>query len=171
MIIIINGPCGIGKTSTAWALNELFDRAVMLDGDFIGAVHPMEIHDPQRVAYLYKTLAHLVGYHRREGGYRNFVINYVFEEPSSLTALKDRLAEFDGRIHAFRLVATNESIEARIRGRETEPGELAWYLNRYKELVAIQETAAQQGDLGAVIDTTERTVSEVATEIFRLAHG
>jgi len=39
MIVIINGPCGIGKTSVAWALNARFDRAVMLDGDYIGAVH------------------------------------------------------------------------------------------------------------------------------------
>jgi broad-specificity NMP kinase len=44
MIVIINGPCGIGKTSVAWALNARFERAVMLDGDYLGTVHPFEIY-------------------------------------------------------------------------------------------------------------------------------
>lgn len=45
MIILINGPCGIGKTAISWELITRFDRAVMLDGDYIGAVHPFEIYD------------------------------------------------------------------------------------------------------------------------------
>jgi deoxyadenosine/deoxycytidine kinase len=28
VIVIINGPCGIGKTSVAWELNARFDRAL-----------------------------------------------------------------------------------------------------------------------------------------------
>jgi len=31
MIVIINGPLGIGKTSVSWALLKRFERAVMLD--------------------------------------------------------------------------------------------------------------------------------------------
>ncbi len=63
MVIIINGPLGVGKTEVSWALIEQFDRAIMLDGDYIGASHPFEIHDKQRVVYLYKTIAHLVKFH------------------------------------------------------------------------------------------------------------
>ena len=39
MIIIINGSLGVGKTEISWELIERFDRAVMLDGDYLGAVH------------------------------------------------------------------------------------------------------------------------------------
>src|SRR3974390_2861125 len=53
MIVILNGPLGVGKTEVAWKLIEKFERAVMLDGDYLGAVHPFEIRDEQRVAYLY----------------------------------------------------------------------------------------------------------------------
>lgn len=167
MIIIINGPCGIGKSATSWALNALFERSVMLDGDYIGAVHPFEIYDSQRVAYLYKTLSHLIRFHKEEGGYPNFVINYVFESPNSLAKLKAELASVEADIYAFRLVADDEAIEARIRGRETDPDELAWYLNRYKELVAIQSEAAKLGDLGTVIDTNGITAEEVAQRIMQ----
>src|SRR5512133_2808986 len=44
MIVIINGPLGVGKTSISWALLERFERAVMLDGDYLGAVQPFEIY-------------------------------------------------------------------------------------------------------------------------------
>src|SRR3972149_1562590 len=59
MIVIINGALGVGKTETAWKLLEHFERAVMLDGDTIGAVQPFEIYDEQRIEYLYQTLRQL----------------------------------------------------------------------------------------------------------------
>ena len=83
MIIIINGSLGVGKTETSWELTALFERAVMLDGDYIGAVHPFEIHNSQRVEYLYQTIRHLMIWHQ-QNGYDDFVINYVFERPKSL---------------------------------------------------------------------------------------
>ena len=86
MIIILNGPCGIGKTAVSWELAALFERAVMLDGDYIGAVHPLAIYDAARVDYLYRTLRHLVAWQIAQGDYHNFVINYVFESPESLAA-------------------------------------------------------------------------------------
>ncbi len=164
MIIIINGPCGIGKTTVAWELIGCFDRAVMLDGDYLGAVHPFEIYDGSRVAYLYETLRHVIAFHRERGGYTNFVINYVFERPESLAHLRSLLAEFDEAIYAFRLVAAPEVIEQRIIRRGDDP---AWHLNRYKELVAIQERAALRGDIGFAIDTTALTAAEAAALIWK----
>jgi 2-phosphoglycerate kinase len=43
VIVILNGSVGVGKTSVSWTLNESFDRSVMLDGDYLGAVHPFAI--------------------------------------------------------------------------------------------------------------------------------
>jgi GrpB-like predicted nucleotidyltransferase (UPF0157 family)/predicted kinase len=168
MIVIINGPCGIGKTSVAWELNARLDRAVMLDGDYIGAVHPFEIYDETRIAYLYQTIYHLVAFHIAHGGYRDFVINYVFESPESLSELRHLLSDLDDEIYAFRLVASDEAIEARIRKRELEcDADLRWYLKRYKELIAIQDRAAARGDMGLVVDTTDRSADEVAEAIWQ----
>lgn len=168
MIVIINGPCGIGKTSVAWELTGRFERAVMLDGDYIGAVHPFEIYDDARIAYLYQTIRHLVAYHIEQGDYHDFVVNYVFETPESLAALRCLLAELDAEIYTFRLVASDEAIEARIRAREQESdADLRWHLKRYKELVAIQEQAAKRGDMGFVVDTTDLTAAQVADTIWQ----
>lgn len=174
MIIIINGPLGIGKTQVSEKLIEYFDRAVMLDGDYIGAVHPFEIYDEARIEYLYQTLRHLTAYHV-EHGYRNFVINYVFESAASLARLRGLLADLDGEIYAFRLTCTESEMERRIRsravGRPEEPDFLAWELQRFRQLTAIQEAASRQGDLGCVIDTSQLNVAQVADAIWRISNS
>lgn len=168
MIIIINGPLGIGKTTVAWALNARMGPSVMLDGDFIGAVEPFEIYDEARIAYLYKTLAQLVAYHQREGGYRNFVINYVFETPESLADLLALLRPLDDAIHVFRLTCAPEEMERRIRerGRADYEGQPSWELERCHELAAIQEAAAQRGFLGSVVDASALDVEQTAAAIW-----
>jgi GrpB-like predicted nucleotidyltransferase (UPF0157 family) len=171
MIVIINGPLGIGKTETAWELLVLFERAVMLDGDYLGAIQPFEIYDKKRVDYLYRTLAHVVAFHR-DNGYEHFVINYVFEHPDSLHDLRQRLAGFDREIYAFRLVCEQEVLAERIRRRgQCKPAELVdWEIQRGQELVAIQSANAEIGDLGLCVDTTRLDARETAQVIWNDLH-
>jgi GrpB-like predicted nucleotidyltransferase (UPF0157 family)/predicted kinase len=167
MIIIINGSLGVGKTEVAWKLIEKFERAVMLDGDYLGAVHPFEIYDDQRVAYLYATICHVARFHV-DHGWRNLVVDYVFETPESLAQLRRALYEIDNETHAYRLTCSAEEIERRIRSRgNSDPAFLAWELHRFRELQAIQAANARRGDLGLVIDTTGLSIEEVADAIWR----
>jgi GrpB-like predicted nucleotidyltransferase (UPF0157 family)/predicted kinase len=167
MIILINGPLGVGKTEVAWKLIEKFERAILLDGDYLGAVHPFEIYDEQRVEYLYQTLHHVTAFHVAHG-WHNFVIDYVFETPESLAKLRYLLSDLDDVIYAFRLTCSAEEIERRIRLRgNSDPDFLTWELNRFRELQTIQNTNARRGDLGFVIDTTRLTIAEVADAIWR----
>ena len=163
MIIILNGSVGVGKTSVAWALSGRFPTSVMLDGDYIGAVHPFELASEARVAYLYETLAHLVAFHKTNG-YPDFVLNYVFESPDSLAALVEKLEPLDSAIHTFWLTCTEEEQRARILKRRTDQWE--WELKRFLELNAIQEQASKLGFIGNHIDTTAKTAKEVAALIW-----
>ena len=162
MIVILNGSVGVGKTTVAWALNECFAKSVMLDGDYIGAVHPFELHDEKRVAYLYKTLAHLVAFHQTNG-YDTFVINYVFESSDSLAALLKELEPHDTIIRTFWLTCAEEEQRARISKRRTD--QWAWELERFLELNALQAQASQLGFVGEPVDTTAKTAEEVAATI------
>ncbi len=164
MIILINGPCGVGKTQVSWALVEHFDKGVMLDGDYVGAVQPFEIYDDERIEYLYQTIRHLVAFHV-EHGYANYVINYVFETPQSMARLRQLLSDLDDEIYAFRLTCAQDEMERRIRLRNTD--QVAWELERFKELSAIQAVNAARGDLGYVVDTTSLDVSRVADAIWQ----
>ena len=105
MIIILNGSVGSGKSTVSEELQVLFDKSVMLDGDYIGLIHPFEIYDDARIEYLYKTLLLLVEFHH-SNGYNDFVINYVFESPESLKNLTNRLVTIIPEIHCFWLTCS-----------------------------------------------------------------
>ncbi len=163
MIILLNGALGVGKTETSWAALRKFDRAVMLDGDYIGAVYPFEIHDKTRVEYLYRTILHLVEFHH-QNGYENFVINYVFETPESLASLRTRLVPVGDPVYVFRLLCETDELSRRIRARGGD--NLLWELARGAELTAIQTAAALHGDMGTPVDTTGLTPAQVADTIW-----
>lgn len=168
MIIILNGPLGIGKTETSWQLLSLFDRAIMLDGDYLGAVTPFEIHDPQRVDYLHRTLQHLAAFHHQHG-YRDFVINYVFEDPLVLADLCQKLSSLGEPVFTYRLTCDPDELERRVRQRgrgALDPGNLAWEVQRCRQLLAIQEAAARTGDLGQPLDTSQLNALQVAQAIY-----
>lgn len=167
MIVIINGPLGVGKTEVSWKLLGMFGRAVMLDGDYIGAVHPFEIYDEGRVAYLYRTLHHLVAFHVANG-YRDFVVNYVFETPESLAHLRHLLSDLDDVIYAYRLTCPDDEMERRLQARGNQ--ELDWELERFRELTAIMEAGADRGDLGYEIDSGGLTAAGVARAIWQDIH-
>lgn len=92
MIIVLNGPLGIGKSTLAEALHEHLDSSVMLDGDHVVALNPAP---DDELAYLHDTLALLVAHHKR-AGYRHVVINHYWSAPEQLDDLRSRLRAVDG---------------------------------------------------------------------------
>jgi chloramphenicol 3-O-phosphotransferase len=58
MIIVLNGPLGIGKSTLAEALTESVDGCVMLDGDRLVAVNPPH---REELDHLHSTIAPLTG--------------------------------------------------------------------------------------------------------------
>lgn len=113
MIIVLNGPLGIGKSTLAEALTESIVGCVMLDGDCLVAVNP-----PYRdeLEHLHSTIALLVAHHYRYG-YRHFVIDYVWRSPAELADLRRRLVYIDGDIRCFRLALPAEENLRRIERR------------------------------------------------------
>jgi shikimate kinase len=91
VIIVLNGPLGIGKSTLAEALTESIDRCVMLDGDHLIAANPPPADE---VEYLHATIALLVAHHRRSG-YRHFVIDHLWRRAEELDDLRRRLLDVD----------------------------------------------------------------------------
>lgn len=159
MIIIVNGSVGSGKSTVSEELLVLFDKSVMLDGDYIGLIHPFEIYDAARIEYLYDTLRLLVGFHH-SNGYDNIVINYVFESEESLRSLTSRLETIIPEVHCFWLTCSGAEQKKRIQKRGRN--ETAWELKRFAELNTIQEKAAEKGFIGERIQTDGLDCKEVA---------
>ncbi len=117
MILLLNGPLGIGKSTLAEALSESIDGCVMLDGDHVMAIHPSPADE---VAYLHATLALLVGHHW-QAGYRHFVINHLWRSPAELADLRQRLLKIDAgvQLHVLLLTLPLEENLQRIERRQS----------------------------------------------------
>ena len=112
MIIVLNGPLGIGKSTFAEALTESIDACAMLSGDQLIAVNP-----PSQVEleHLHSTIEMLVRHHRAFG-YRNFVIEHLWRTEWELADLKRRLD--DPEVHCFLLTLPIEENLRRIERRQ-----------------------------------------------------
>ena len=108
MIVLLNGPLGIGKTTLAEALSESVQQCVMLDGDHLVAVNPPP---DDELEHLHSTIALLVEHHQRFG-YRHFVIDHIWTTAEEIDDLRRRLADLDADFRCFLLtLAADENIQ------------------------------------------------------------
>lgn len=113
MIIVLNGPLGIGKSTLAEALAESIDRCVMLDGDHLVAANPPS---SDALEHLHSTIALLVAHHRRFG-YLHFVVDHIWTSAAELADLRSRLVEMDRDIRCFLLTLPADENLRRIERR------------------------------------------------------
>lgn len=163
MIIVLNGPLGIGKSSLAEALCERIDLCVSLDGDYLVAANPPAQNE---LEHLHSTIALLVEHHRKFG-YRNFVINHLWRSKAELDDLRSRLRA-DPEIHCFRLTLPLEEILWRIERRASARAldELDFERKTVLEEYALL-SAAEGSELGEPIDASG-TPDELAEILLRL---
>lgn len=114
MIIVLNGPLGIGKSTLAESLMERIDGCAMLDGDHLVALHP-EPDDARE--HLHGALALLVEHHRRIG-IRHFVIDHYWDSADALADLQARLCEDGEPFHCFLLMLPEDENLRRIETRQ-----------------------------------------------------
>ncbi len=167
MIIVLNGPLGIGKSTLGEALSERIDSCVMLDGDRLIAANPPA---SDRREHLHSTIALLVAHHRRFG-YRHFVIDDFWDSPAALEDLRRRLraVDPDADIRCFLLTLPAEENLRRIERRQ-----LARALDErefeLRTVAAERELLRMQGgrDLGEPFDVSGAPSELVAAMSDRL---
>ena len=117
VIVVLNGPLGIGKTTLAEVLAESIKGCVMLDGDHLVAANPPAADG---LEHLHSTIELLVAHHRRFG-YRHFVINHLWRTPEELADLRRRLLEVepDADIRCFLLTLPADENLRRIERRQS----------------------------------------------------
>jgi hypothetical protein len=165
MIIVLNGPLGVGKSTLSEALMERLEASVMLDGDQVVAVNPPPADE---LGYLHATLALLVKHHLAHG-YRHFVINHIWHTAAELDALRHALAELDGDVRCFRLVLPFAENLRRIHLRQSARAidELDFEMQTVAEERAVLEDEANAG-LGEPFEVSATPDELVAALLMRL---
>jgi len=166
MIILLNGPLGIGKSTLGEALAERIDRCVMLDGDRLIALNPPPADE---AAYLHATIALLVAHHR-SSGYTHFVIDHIWRTAGEREDLRDRLLAADpgADIRMFLLTLPLEDNLRRIARRQQAR---ALDEQEFERRTVIEErealSAVPDGELGERFDVSAPP-SELVTRLLAL---
>ena len=161
-VLVITGPVGVGKTTTAFEASSILDAAgvahALVDLDALRWCYPAPPGDRFNTALGVRNLA-LVWENYRAGGAERLILVDVVEGREQLAEY--RAAVPGATITPVRLRATVETLSGRVRRRETGAG-LNWHLHRAAELAA-QMDRDQVEDLS--VETDGRTAVEVAREV------
>ena len=164
-VMLVGGRAGVAKTTVGWEVSARLRAArvahAVIDGDFMGQVHPAPEGDPHRVAIGERNMTAVWGNYA-ELGYRRLVhVNTVsvLEESTGMF----RRAMGDGvRIVRVLLTATDETAERRLTGREVG-SELDQELRSGVRKARLLDERAPVGTLRVVTDG--RTVIDIAAEV------
>lgn len=74
MILVLNGPLGVGKTETSWALVHALGRAALVDGDYAASERPFDFYNPAHLERARAAVLALVRHHH-EAGVPHLVVN------------------------------------------------------------------------------------------------
>ena len=153
LVILLNGPLGIGKSTLGEVLGESLDRSVTLDGDQLVALNPPP--DDENGA-LHQSVALLVRHHL-SGGYDRFILNHYWPSAAQITDLEARLLSIDSqfRLHCFRLTLPEEENLRRIALRQKVRAidETEFEAEHFAEEHALLSTAG--AELGMPFDVSD----------------
>jgi len=154
-VVILTGPCGVGKSSVAFECMNVLEAArvpaAMIDGE-LAYVSPSDPRDPfaYRVA---EAALRVLGPVYETAGKSRLLLARVVEDAEQLAIVERALPGSPIRI--LRLVARPETIRSRLRSREIGSG-LAWHEQRSAEISVSR--------LGEPIDA-ERDVVAIAHDV------
>jgi ASCH domain len=162
-VLNIIGPVGIGKSTVADAISEIFqyDHALphaVIDLDDVRPCYPAP-DDEFQITLGFANLAAVWG-NCAAAGARCLIIPSLMGGGDDMAAI--RLAVPGAEVFVVRLTAPLEVIQERIRGREITEASLNWHLQRAADLVNTMPVERRED---AVVSTEGRRAAEIAREV------
>lgn len=168
-LLVVGGASGTGKTSVALELSALLRREriahALVDGDNLDASYPAP-GDVDREWFSAVNLGKIWETYRAAGQHRLVYVNTVSVlETGALAAVVGTGTDTEVEVVAVLLSADPSSVHERLRGRE-RGSELAVHLERSDARRAELEERAPAWVTR--VDTTGRTIGEVAAEVLAI---
>ena len=161
-LYLIGGTMGVGKTTVCRMLKKKMEKAVFLDGDWCWDADPFVVTDETKKMVM-ENIAFLLGAFLRVSAYENIVFCWVMHEKSIIDDILSRLNTENVRVHAISLTADEESLRERLL-KDIKDG--------IREGDIVERSVKRLPLYNALdtvrIDTSGKTVSEIAEEIMLL---
>ncbi|THV41470.1 hypothetical protein [Glycomyces buryatensis] len=166
--LLIGGRAGVGKSTIGWEVSaQLCDAEIahaIIEGDFMGQVHPAPEHDPDRTGVTEHNLAAVWSNYAQLGCRRLIYTRTVCVLPEH-TGMFERAMGAEVRIIRVLLTASDETASARLTGRE-----MGSRLEREQRTSALKapmlEARAPAGTIRVATDG--RSVIDIAREVAAL---
>ncbi|MBA3944061.1 MAG: AAA family ATPase [Herpetosiphonaceae bacterium] len=168
MIIFINGPFGVGKTTTAYLLASRLHQAMVYDPEIIGTCVRHLVSSVEQAAdyqdhLLWRILtvevARLVQV--SDGG--SLIVPMTITRPDYYTSIMDGFRRVDPDLVCVCLMASPDTLHARILA-SSDVRAVAWRLDHIQQGL----TALHDPLFGTAIPTDDRSPTEVADIIMSL---
>ena len=166
MIIWLNGPFGIGKTTTAQVLARRLPRAVLFDPEPFGTalrhtVANLETASDFQDLRGWQPLVIATARILRETYAATLIVPLTVLDAASAESLAARLATVDSDVRVLCLVATEATLRNRILGRADSEGPHAWCLDHLAAGTRLMANA----DAAEAVPTDDRDPERVADAI------
>lgn len=164
--LLIAGPVGAGKTTTADAVGDLLEErgvpGAVVDVDALRRAWPAPAGDRFQGALTLRNLQ-AVARNCREAGAQVVVAAEVIEERSARAAYEQAMG---AQLTVVRLVTPRELVRERLRERHRlDPDGLAWHLERYDELTAILDAARVEDEVVEVVGEPREVAAAVLAAV------
>jgi hypothetical protein len=164
-VLLIGGRAGVGKTTVGWEVSALLRAAAVphavIDGDFMGQVHPAPEGDPHRSEITESNLT-AVWANYTQRGYRRLIYTNTLSVLPEATGMFERALGPGVRIVRVLLTASDATARDRLVRRELG-SELDQELagSARKAWLLDQRAAAET----VRVETDGRTVVDIAREV------
>jgi predicted kinase len=164
-VLLLGGRAGVGKSTVAWEVSLVLRRAevahAVLEGDFLGQVHPAPEGDPNRSGIAERNLAAMWG-NFAELGYRRLVYTNTVSVLPAEAGMFERAIGDGARFVRVLLTASDSTVRQRLAGREVGSGLEAEFANSQRKARVLDERAG--ADVVRVA-TDGRTVTQIAQDV------
>ncbi|QOV33639.1 hypothetical protein IM697_25945 [Streptomyces ferrugineus] len=163
--LLIGGRAGVGKTTVGWEVSARLRAArvahAVIDGDFMGAVHPAPPGDAHRADITARNLAAMWGNYAGLGYRRLVYTNTASVLDTSAPVFRAAMGD-DVRLVRVLLTATDATAEQRLAGRELG-SELEHEMHSSARKARLLDEHAPADVLRVVTDG--RTVIDIAAQV------
>ncbi|MEU1117406.1 MULTISPECIES: AAA family ATPase [unclassified Streptomyces] len=120
-VLLVGGRAGVGKTTVGWEVSALLRSSAVahavIDGDFMGQVHPAPEGDPHRAQITESNLT-AVWANYTQRGYRRLIYTNTMSVLPEATGMFERAMGSGVRITRVLLTASDATARERLVGRE-----------------------------------------------------
>lgn len=161
-IYLIGGTMGVGKTTVCVELKRRLQNCVFLDGDWCWDASPFCVTDETK-AIVMDNICHLLNNFIHCSAYDNIVFCWVMHEQSIIDDILKRLDTGCCDVKAITLIVNEENLRSRL-GRDIQNG------LRSEDIIdrSVKRLPLYHSLDTIKIDTSNKTVSDVAEEIMKL---